>query len=395
MTRRRFALCLAAIIAILGAITDHAARRIYPAWPGIQPFLAPCIGVVDTIRWPVLLPFSLAARGSSNPIWLIISPPWVVGAYFLIGLGLHRAWIWLQQPSDAPVHSARRALLGRGIGVITGAAGAVGGYALLAEPRKIELTRRVIRLPGLPPQLTGLTAVQLTDLHYGDWVPASFLRRAVEMANDVKPDLFFLTGDYATKPGRRRLRPVMEMLSGLRPRIGTFAVLGNHDHRCDSALLRRLMGDLGFHLIDNSRRFIGLDRSISAEPHDGFCIAGIGDWYCAHQDYPAALGNLPAGMPRILLSHNPDVAEDDRLTSSGLRVDLIISGHTHGGQIRLPLLGTPVVPSGYGQKYASGLVTGPVCPVFISRGLGLAVLPLRWGVPPEIAVLEFHPSPGP
>ena len=392
MTRRRFAISLAAIITIVGVINDYGARPVNAAWPGIQPFLAPCIGIMDTIRWPVLLPVSFVGRGSTHPVWQIISPPWVFGAYFLIGLGLHRFWTWLREPLEAPASPARRALLGRGVGVITGAAGAVGGYALLAEPRKIELTRRVIRLPGLPPQLAGLTAVQLTDLHHGDWVPASFLRRAVEMANDVKPDLFFLTGDYATKPGRRLLRPVVEILSGLRPEIGTFAILGNHDHKCDSALLRRLMGDLGFHLIDNSRRFMGLDRSISDEPLDGLCIAGIGDWYCAHQDYPAALGNLPADMPRILLSHNPDVAEDDRLVNSGLRVDLIISGHTHGGQIRLPLLGTPVVPSGYGQKYASGLVTGPVCPVFISRGLGLAVLPLRWGVPPEIAVLEFHPA---
>src|SRR5262249_36107043 len=91
-----------------------------------------------------------------------------------------------------------------------------------------------------------------------------------------------------------------------------------------------------------------------------------------------------------LLSHNPDVAEEPGLVRGGRRVDLMLSGHTHGGQIRLPFLGTPVVPSRYGQKYAQGLIAGPVCPVFVSRGIGVALLPLRLGVTPEIAVLEFR-----
>ena len=95
-------------------------------------------------------------------------------------------------------------------------------------------------------------------------------------------------------------------------------------------------------------------------------------------------------MPRILLSHNPDVAEEPGLLNSGHRVDLILSGHTHGGQIRLPLIGTPVTNSRYGSKYAAGLVQGPRCPVFISRGIGTTVLPIRLGVPPEIALIELH-----
>lgn len=107
-------------------------------------------------------------------------------------------------------------------------------------------------------------------------------------------------------------------------------------------------------------------------------------------NYHQALGELPKSMPRLLLSHNPDVAEERKLVRSGLRVDWLISGHTHGGQIYLPGLGTPIIPSHYGQKYAQGIVQGPICPVFISRGIGLSMLPLRFGVAPEIAVLELR-----
>jgi predicted MPP superfamily phosphohydrolase len=95
-------------------------------------------------------------------------------------------------------------------------------------------------------------------------------------------------------------------------------------------------------------------------------------------------------MPRLLLSHNPDAAEDPRFLRARHRVDLMLSGHTHGGQVRLPVVGAPVIPSKYGQKYAAGLVQGPRCPVYVSRGLGLSGLPVRFGVPPEIVLFELQ-----
>jgi uncharacterized protein len=115
----------------------------------------------------------------------------------------------------------------------------------------------------------------------------------------------------------------------------------------------------------------------------------VGDLYMDTQRYDAALGGVPADMPRLLLSHNPDVAEDPALAVYGYRIDLMLSGHTHGGQIYIPGIGSPIVPSQFGQKYARGLVQGPVCPVFISRGLGHTVLPVRIGVRPEMAVIEL------
>ena len=131
------------------------------------------------------------------------------------------------------------------------------------------------------------------------------------------------------------------------------------------------------------------DRRLVAEAREGLALAGVGDLLQDKQDYRQALDGLPAAMPRLLLSHNPDVAEEAGLVRSGLRVDLMLSGHTHGGQ--LPYL--PTVRSRYGQKYVRGLVQGPVCPVFVCRGIGMVRLPLRLRVPPEIAVIELRAAP--
>src|SRR5262249_27308037 len=122
----------------------------------------------------------------------------------------------------------------------------------------------------------------------------------------------------------------------------------------------------------------------------GLAISAVGDLWEDRQDYRRALDGLPASMPRLLLSHNPDVAEEAAFIASGLRVDLMLSGHTHGGQIRLPGVGAPISSSRFGQKYCEGLVEGPACRVFVCRGIGVSAFPLRLGVPPEIAVLELR-----
>ena len=145
----------------------------------------------------------------------------------------------------------------------------------------------------------------------------------------------------------------------------------------------------GLRLIDNGRMFVTPSRSLVGASDQGLCIAGVGDLWEDVPDYRAALGGLSDSMPRLLLAHNPDTAEDARFLAGKHRVDLMISGHTHGGQVWVPGIGTPIVPSKFGQKYAAGLVQGPGCPVFISRGIGLSGLPIRFGVPPEIVVMEL------
>jgi predicted MPP superfamily phosphohydrolase len=153
--------------------------------------------------------------------------------------------------------------------------------------------------------------------------------------------------------------------------------------------MRAALTDVGIPLIDNSRRVLTPDRRLVAAADEGLALSGLGDLWEDYQDYWAALDDLPESMPRLLLSHNPDTAEEWRFTRSGLRVDLMISGHTHGGQIHIPYLGAPVVPSRFGQKYVRGLVQGPTCPVFICRGIGMSGVPIRLGSRPEIALLEL------
>jgi uncharacterized protein len=187
---------------------------------------------------------------------------------------------------------------------------------------------------------------------------------------------------------------VIAELARLCPKIATVAVLGNHDWWEDAALTRQQLGNVGIALIDNAHRVVTPDRKLVGRAREGLGICGVGDLWEDKPDYHRALGTLPEPMPRLLLSHNPDVAEEPEFVGSRLRVDLMLSGHTHGGQIRLPMLGTPIVPSRYGQKYAQGWVEGPVCPVFVSRGIGVSMLPVRIGVTPEIAVLELKALAG-
>lgn len=283
---------------------------------------------------------------------------------------------------------------------------AAGGAAALVDGVFIEpwqfVTRSYrLRIQGLPAGLDGLRAVQLSDTHLGPRIHAAYIKSAVERAIALRPDLFLLTGDYIHN-GPAFIEPAAELF---RPLIATglpvIGVLGNHDWYSDGRAVSRAMDAIGVRMIDNRR--IWLDegtRQVSLDqPRGGaLCIAGVGDLLTHYVDMAAALAGVREEMPRVLLAHNPDTAElaIDRgpghrvsrrvvtLAGQGMRVDLMLSGHTHGGQVRIPLLGTPAIPSRFGQKYAGGVVQGPRWPVVVSRGVGMSILPIRLGVPPEL-----------
>src|SRR5262249_59370045 len=128
-------------------------------------------------------------------------------------------------------------------------------------------------------------------------------------------------------------------------------VLGSRDWWEDAERMRRALADAGIPLIDNDRRVLTPERRLVTAAETGLAISAVGDLWEDRQDYRRALDGLPASMPRLLLSHNPDVAEEAAFIASGLRVDLMLSGHTHGGQIRLPGVGAPISSSRFGQKY--------------------------------------------
>lgn len=273
------------------------------------------------------------------------------------------------------------------------AVGSVGGltaYASLLEPKLLPVTHTTHLIHDLPPELDGLRIVQLSDIHHGQWIPLNFVDRMVRAANALQPDLIFLNGDYVAG-SRRFIRPVVQVLAGLRARIGVLGVLGNHDWWEGAGETRDCFKAAEIPLIDNSSRFLTTDRRlVTTAPRTGLCLGGVGDLWEDEVDVAAALRGAPDDMPRLLLSHNPDVAEMEEIAAGKVRIDLMLSGHTHGGQVYIPFLGTPIVPSSYGQKYAQGLVDGPGCKVFITRGIGMTVLPIRIGVPPEIALHELR-----
>ena len=229
--------------------------------------------------------------------------------------------------------------------------------------------------------------MQLTDTHLGRRVPTRHIEHAVARAVGLDPELFVLTGDYVDH-GRWAIRPAVDVL---RPLVDTgrpvLSVLGNHDWFDDGPLMQRTLAGAGMRPIDNDRRFLAADGRVHDEPvADGLCIAGVGDLKYDRVDFDAALAGVPSAMPRIVLSHQPDAAE----LPAWHRVDLMLSGHTHGGQVRLPVLGSPVVPSRYGQKYACGLVRGPRWPVIVASGVGTSMLPVRFGMPPEIVEITLR-----
>ena len=277
----------------------------------------------------------------------------------------------------------RRTFLKR-VGLAGLASATVGGavYPFL-EAKWCQLTRRTIQLPNLPAPFQGTTVAVLTDIHHGPFVPRAYVRHVVAMTNAMKPDIITLVGDYVHRHAHF-IGPVMEELGKLRARLGCFSVYGNHDNR-------DYHGDEDFHSIsqaalaeakipDLNNRGIWLECQAAR-----LRIGGVGDLWTDRQDLDAALGNAGPRDATIVLSHNPDFVEliKDR------RVGLVLSGHTHGGQVIVPAFGAPIVPSRYGQKYLHGLVRGPFCRVFISRGIGTVSPPVRFLCRPEIVLITL------
>lgn len=285
--------------------------------------------------------------------------------------------------------TTRRTFLTTGARLAFAGVAGTGAYSLLVASRWYETTHRLHPLRGLAPELNGLRVVQLSDIHHGPNLSLAYVREVVAATNALNADVILLTGDYVHRSAKY-IEPVARELAELRAKSGVLGVLGNHDWWEDGPATKRAFAKYNIPLIDNDRMFLTPDRKLVRSADRGLCIAGIGDYLEDEILFDMALGGVPDDMPRLLMSHNPDAAEDSRLRAGNWRVDLMVCGHTHGGQVKFPLLGTPIVPSRYGQKYAAGLIQGPVCPVFVSRGVGMTVLPIRFRVAPEIAVTEFH-----
>lgn len=276
---------------------------------------------------------------------------------------------------------ARTGLLGMGtVGV------SVSAYGTYLEPGALQLREYDVPIADLPPSLDGLRIVQVADTHYGPFMTLRYLRYALDWANSLNPDLILFNGDYVQDA--HAIAPGIALFERSHARLGMAAVLGNHDHWEGADACRKMFQSVGIPLIDNARLFVTADGVQSALPAgEAICLGGVGDLWCDTVSPETAFRDVPAAMPRLLLSHNPDMAEQ---LPKGLRVDLMLSGHTHGGQISLPRIGAPFIPSGFGKRYLGGLCQGPHCRVLVSRGVGMAGIPVRMGVPPELCHITLR-----
>ncbi|NLG28819.1 MAG: metallophosphoesterase [Chloroflexi bacterium] len=280
----------------------------------------------------------------------------------------------------APTLTRRRFLR---LGVALGAGALVASYPVCIE-RSIVLTNHYrVAVPHLPLAFAGLRVVHLTDLHYGPLVPLSLIRSVVARANALHGDLIVCTGDYVhhLRASQERtlelVDTVWQALAELTAPLGVYSVLGNHDHWADTERSLHWLARTGQ---DVQHRAVVLER-------DGarLWLVGAGDYWEDHRALDDLLDDLPTGDCRIVLAHNPDTADSDYAG----RVDLMIAGHTHGGQVRLPGLGASVVPV-RNKRYIRGLLRSDRGePLFISSGIGWAGLPVRLACYPEIAVLEL------
>ncbi|MDZ4742132.1 MAG: metallophosphoesterase [Verrucomicrobiota bacterium] len=266
-------------------------------------------------------------------------------------------------------------------------------YTLGVEPTLVEVTRQSLKIVGLPKAFNGMRLAHITDLHRSHLVSLDYLYDCVAKVNSLHADLLLVTGDYIT--GRQNVSGLKRKLYGkgveveefmsecagaigrAKTRYGTFASLGNHDHWFNGDYVTRSLTEEGVTVLRNKNTLI-------EESGQTLEIVGLGDLWTEKLDFQKAFSGTQ-GAFQIVLMHNPDTFEKwDRPGSH-----MILSGHTHGGQVNIPFFGAPIVPSKYGNKYAQGLFQKGNTRMYVNRGLGSIAPPVRFNCRPEIALIEL------
>ena len=284
--------------------------------------------------------------------------------------------------ADAPPHTTRRAFL-------TGSAALAAGFALYSGEiarHEIDTTHVTVKLRNLPPTFAGMRLCQVSDIHLDEYTEPFFLERIVHHVNSLAPDVVLLTGDFVTRgsltfvAANHAAHRAAEILQTLHcPE--RYAILGNHDVVVGAALVTHALESRGIPVLRNA--FTPLTRG-----GDRLWIAGTADPGTDHPDLNLAIPARP-DAPVLLMVHAPDFADVVAAHPRGPLVDLMLSGHSHGGQIRLPVLGALVLPPG-GQKYVQGAFRLGNMQLYVNRGVGTVGLPLRLNCPPEITVFTLQ-----
>jgi len=271
-------------------------------------------------------------------------------------------------------NSARAA----GASAFLGMAGVCYGFA---EASDVRVVRQTVHLPNLPEAFAGTTIAFLTDIHHGKYVNQEFIASIVRTTMTLDPDIIIHGGDYILGTSKETA-PCFEVLAKLKAPMGMFGVMGNHDHYDRVSISKDCMRRAGICEMSNSGEWLSIGTS-------RIRIAGVDDLWKGEPDLKPAIADVKPDDACILVSHNPDFAE----TLTDHRVGLVLSGHTHGGQVYVPGMVNPFIPSRYGNKYSKGFVEAPATQVYVSTGLGQTGLPVRYNCPPELTLLTLAQKP--
>jgi uncharacterized protein len=227
-------------------------------------------------------------------------------------------------------------------------------------------------MPNLPERDDGLRILQISDLHRRQAVPDWLIENAISIANREKPDLVVLTGDFVSS-GKDNARKCAGMLAQLKARYGCYAVLGNHDHWEGASEVTRSLESVGVHVLVNS----------NAKVAGGLYLVGLDDLWAGRPDSVRAWKGVPRNAAQVLLCHNP---QPDRM---GGHTCLMISGHTHGGQINIPGVARNTLPGLRGARYVEGWYKRAEVRMYVNRGIGMVNPPIRLFCRPEITIYSL------
>jgi uncharacterized protein len=250
------------------------------------------------------------------------------------------------------------------------------GYVKLIEPNWLDVTQVPVVIPNLPPAFAGYRIVQITDVHADQWMTTDRLSRIVDLINRQKPDLVALTGDYITKYPEKYAGNLMA-LQALKPKDQVVAVLGNHDAWSNPQLISQVLRGANVNVLANQVYTVQRGQATLA-------IGGVGDVWAKQDDLAQVIAQLPTSGSAVLLVHEPDFADTSAATG---RFSLQLSGHSHGGQVVVPLM-KPVLPP-LGQKYPTGQYQVEAMTQYTSRGVGMASPRVRFNCRPEVTVLTL------
>jgi len=351
--------------------------------------------------YAALLAANLMSSGRSTPTPThmtlhdaLISAPflwWIFTstlAFFVVVLVSLIRWVARAAREEAPRLPERRHFLE---GVATAAVASpfvLGAYGLLWGRLNLEVTKQPIRLAKVPRGFHGFRIAQLSDIHVGPFMSEEEIRKYVRIANELRPDLIVLTGDFVTWDASTA-PAVVNALSGLKAPLGVYGSLGNHDAWAGAEdLLAELFARAGIRILRQERapisagnelfNLMGLDFTNSR-------IMSVGGSHLSSRKLEGAENLMMRDTANILLSHNPD--SFDRAAQLG--IDLSLAGHTHGGQLALEFISPEIAPSRIVTPYVAGWFERPGGQLYVNRGIGTIAAPMRVGAPPEITVFEL------